>query len=332
MTTNTSSTDPEEDTAPETPEDAVDSAIAEPAAEDTESSDTDVPVEGGAATDDTDPPSPAPAAPTRPTPVGAVDVAGALRAARAEQRMADGTAPKAATPAPVAAPATSQAADPAHPALDPVATDDIPAPTADTASAAPPAEEPAAEEQTAPTEEPAALPTTYEAFVDTLSEPLRALVDGHISGLKTALQAERAVVKKLEAQVKTAQSLADERAKADADAKTQLEADMASARAEVAAAQRRAAFYETALEQGIRRKSVRLAYLAALDAGHIGADGQIAWEAIRSSFSDLFESAGRMAPTPPSRSSSAAAGAGARGDTPAVPTLNQIIRNAAGRR
>jgi hypothetical protein len=182
-----------------------------------------------------------------------------------------------------------------------------------------PAEEPAAAEA-APPEAPA----TYEAFVATLSEPQRKLVDDHITGLKGALQAERVTVKKLEAQAKVAQALAEE--------KTKLEADVASVRSEAQLAQHRADFYENAIDQGVRRKSVRLAYLAALDAGHLNEDGSIAWDGIRAQFADLFEAPGRTGPTPPSRSSSAAAGAGARQDTPAAPTLNQIIRNAAGRR
>ena len=155
---------------------------------------------------------------------------------------------------------------------------------------------------------PTDAPTTYEDLIAGLDATQRQVLEAHTAGLKTALQAERAAVKKLEAKTKEAQ--------AQAEAAT--------------VAQGRAAFYETALGQGVRRTSVRLAYVAAQDAGHLHADGTIDWDALRDQFGDLFD--GRTSPAAPSRSSSAAAGAGTRTDTPTAPSINQMIRNAAGRR
>ncbi len=161
-----------------------------------------------------------------------------------------------------------------------------------------------------------AAPTTYDDLLAGMDAAQRQVVEAHTAGLRTALQAERAAVKKLAEQAKAVQ------AKAEAQTKdTQAQAD---------AATRRAAFYETALAQGVRRTSVRLAYVAAQDAGHLADDGTIDWDALRDQFGDLFD--GRTAPPSPSRSTSAAAGAGTRQDTPATPSINQIIRNAAGRR
>ena len=375
MTTKTTSTSPSEGVAPVISAGATDEiaapAAADPAAlpdeptppEGGDPADPDEPTEATNATDEPDEPGAvAPAAPGRPAPAGASDVADALRAARAEQRRADGNDEPAA--APPAAPAIAATAQPdlAHPELAPEAPtspapaeggpaapaeesdpDDVPAAAAVALDAADAAltdaalpDAPAADAVDPDAEAPApalqAVPATYDELIASLDEPRRLIVDEHISGLKTALQAERTTVKKLEAQAKAAQTLAEERARLEGTAQAALAAEVASAQAEAAIAQGRATFYEHAVDQGVRRKSVRLAYLAALDSGHLQADGSIRWDEIRDQFSDLFESPGHTSPTPPSRSSSAAAGAGARADTPAAPTLNQIIRTAAGRR
>ena len=192
-----------------------------------------------------------------------------------------------------------------------------PVPTEDAAAEAPPTG------AALPTPDSPPPPATYEALVASLDDASQALVAQHLTGLKTALQAERATVKKLEGQVKAAQTLAEEKAR--------LETDLATQVSDAAQARRRADFYEAAVDQGVRRKSVRLAYLAALDAGVIQPDGSIAWDTMKTSFADLFEGSGPRT-IPPSRSTSAAAGAGTRTDAPAAPTLNQIIRTAAGRR
>ena len=159
-------------------------------------------------------------------------------------------------------------------------------------------------------------PLTYEALLAGMDAAQRQVLETHTAGLRTALQTERAAVKQLAAQTKAAQA--------------QAEAQTKDTQAQAEAATRRAAFYEMALAQGVRRTSVRLAYVAATDAGHIAADGAIDWDALRDQFGDLFD--GRTGSVAPSRSTSAAAGAGTRADTPTAPSINQIIRTAAGRR
>jgi len=288
MAQDITSTEPIEDTAPVTTEDAGDEAAFAAPVETPEAA-VATPVEPEPDEEVAATPAPAP----RPAPAGATNVADALRSARAEQRKSDDSdAP---------APATPGAEVVAEAGVEVVAE--------------------AGAEVVAP-EATGAL--SYDTFVESLDAPTRSLIDQHITGLKSALQAERATVKKYEAVAKTAQGLAED--------KTRLEADLAARTVDVQLAQHRADFYEHAIDQGVRRKSVRLAYLAALDAGHLLDDGTVGWDELRANFSDLFGEPGRTGPTPPSRSTSAAAGAGARGDTPAAPTLNQIIRNAAGRR
>jgi len=306
MAQDITSTEPIEDTAPVTTEDAGDeAAFAAP---------VETPEAAVATTDEPEPeeiaapPAPAP----RPAPAGATNVADALRSARAEQRKSDD--------ADAPAPATPVAPEVELVAPEVALVDAEVAP----AEIAPAATAEAVVEAGAEVVAEAASARSYDTFIESLDAPTRSLIDQHITGLKSALQAERATVKKFEAVAKTAQSLAED--------KTRLETDLASRTVDVQLAQHRADFYEHAIDQGVRRKSVRLAYLAALDAGHIMDDGTVGWDELRANFSDLFGEPGRTGPTPPSRSSSAAAGAGARGDTPAAPTLNQIIRNAAGRR
>ena len=194
--------------------------------------------------------------------------------------------------------------------------------TTDVETPAPPTGEGAAQVNTAiraASNAPTDAPTTYEDLIAGLDATQRQVLEAHTAGLKTALQAERAAVTTLEAKTKEAQAQAEAQAK-----DTQAQAEAATV------AQGRAAFYETALGQGVRRTSVRLAYVAAQDAGHLHADGTIDWDALRDQFGDLFD--GRTSPAAPSRSSSAAAGAGTRTDTPTAPSINQMIRNAAGRR
>jgi hypothetical protein len=173
-------------------------------------------------------------------------------------------------------------------------------------------------------------PTTFESLMGILDVGARALITQHISGLKNALSAERSTVKKLEAASKSLQTAADE----GEDLKTQaatLSADLEQTRTDLAVEQSRSAFFEAALNEGVKRKSARLAYLAASDGGFVGPDGAVRWADLREQYSDLFESPTQAAPTRPTPRASAGAGlttqpaTGHRG-------LNQIIRDKAGRR
>ena len=69
----------------------------------------------------------------------------------------------------------------------------------------------------APVADPAPSPATYEARFASLDEASQALVTQHLTGLKTALQAERTTVKKLEGQVKAAQTLTEEKTRLETD-------------------------------------------------------------------------------------------------------------------
>lgn len=258
------------------------------------------------------------------------EVAEALRAARAAARPGQGDAA-----APAAAPARAPKA-PAAPRAEAAAPVTPPSPAPAPAAQPTPAEEPApvavpaaAEAQPAETEG-AEAPATFEALMTSLDAGARALVAQHISGLKNALNAERSTVKKLEAVNRTVQQAADEGATHRTQAEA-LQGDLEAAQRDLAALEARAAFFEAALNEGVKRKGARLAYLAASDGGFMEADGAVRWADLREHYSDLFEISGPAAPPRPTPRASAGAGltqqpaTGHRG-------LNQIIRDKAGRR
>jgi hypothetical protein len=127
-------------------------------------------------------------------------------------------------------------------------------------------------------------PLTFEAMMATLPEDQRTQVETHIAGMSTALKQERDERKRLERELKKVTPIAEE----GTQVKQQLE-QVAAAAAEEAA---RAAFYEQAMQAGVQRSSMRLAYLAARDAGLLAADGVADWDAMQESYPNLFEQPG----------------------------------------
>ena len=166
-------------------------------------------------------------------------------------------------------------------------------------------------------------PVTFDALLARLDAPRRALIDQHIVGLKAALATEREANKRMEKAQRLAATQADE----GATLKTQvavLEADLATTAG-------RADFFEAAVAQGAKRGNARLLYLAATDGSYVDAAGAVRWADLREKFPDLFESptpAAPVRPTPPK----ASAGAGLTQSPTGARGLNQIIREAAGRR
>ncbi|NNJ10578.1 hypothetical protein EKD04_009580 [Chloroflexales bacterium ZM16-3] len=284
------------------------------------------------------PPPAAPAAPVAPAPNAVAD---ALRAARAVEaaartgasaatatRAAAAPAPASAAPAPAAPPAPpAPAASAPRPAPRPIAPPaSPPAPVATAVPAAVAAPAPAAPEPepiTADAVPAPAIPATFDSLMTTLDAYARDLVERHITGLKAALVTERDGTKRLEKQLRTVTTAAEEAGP--------LRAQLAVAQTDAETAAARADFYEASVAEGVKRGNARLVYLAATDGGHIAADGSVAWADLRETFSDLFEPTNPIAPIRPTPRASVGAGltqpvtGGARG-------LNQILRDAAGRR
>jgi len=156
-------------------------------------------------------------------------------------------------------------------------------------------------------------PLTWEAWVDAQDDSVKGLIDGHVKGLKSALDNERTQRSDL------AKQLRDVSAKAGKG--SELETALTEVSTQLEAAERRAAFYEDAGRPEIGCTNPRLAYLAAVEGDLIDKRGRIDWEALKTSAPELFR------PRVPQGN----AGAGTGGPPPAQKSMNSFIRRAAGR-
>jgi ABC-type nitrate/sulfonate/bicarbonate transport system substrate-binding protein len=168
-------------------------------------------------------------------------------------------------------------------------------------------------EGTPPTGETPAV--TFDKWIEAQPDDVKTLLDGHIKGLKTALDSERESRKGVEKQLKDLAT----KAELGSEAQKQLTA-LAD---QVQASERRQSFYDEAHSQGV--SNLKLAYLAATDAGLIDDKGRVNWEQLKKAFPQLFSG---VAGGPPR---------GNAGDGTSTPpggkvTMNSIIRRAAGQR
>ncbi len=164
------------------------------------------------------------------------------------------------------------------------------------------------------------VPETLAAWLERLPEAERAsvawLFETETQGLRSALKAEREARGGLEKRLRELTREVEASAPAAA---AQLEA----LAGDLAAAQRRVAFYEGAPAD---LWNSRLGWLAAQELGAFDAEGRVEWDALREAFPELFGGVhGRV--------SRAGAGAGAgSGDHSMGVDMNAAIRRAAGRR
>lgn len=151
---------------------------------------------------------------------------------------------------------------------------------------------------------------TYDTWVGDQSEEVKGLIEGHTTGLKSALDSERDARKGLETQLKEAAS------KAEGDTKVKLEA-MA---AEMAAVEQRADFFVDAQAAGV--SNLKLAHTVAVQDDLIDKRGRVNFEQMKTEYPELF---GVKPPTPK--------GHGGSGNNP--PTegqdMNKMLRSAAGK-
>jgi hypothetical protein len=339
-TTNTAAT-AEQDAAP----DELEEQIAADAEEEGEEEGAEGAEGAEDEEEDEDEPEPAKAAKS------ANEVAAALRDARAAERAKKAAAPdeRAAKLTPKAAPKAAPAkAAPAAPAkAAPATTKNTPAVPAGAAEGdapaavvPPPSRTPTPAPTSTPATEPAQVavpaepdvvveveteepaPASFEQLIERLDAPRRALIDSHIAGLKGALTTEREANKRLEKLHRTAQVAAEEA--------TTLKSRVTVLETDLATAESRADFFEAAVTEGVKRSNTRLIFLAATDGGFIDDQGAVSWADLREKFPDLFEAktpAATPRPTP-----KASAGAGLNQAPNGHRGLNQIIREAAGRR
>lgn len=147
-------------------------------------------------------------------------------------------------------------------------------------------------------------PETFDGWLGKQEANVKALVDAHVGGLKSALETERNDRKSITAQLKALQAEGD-----PARQKQQI-AELQASLAEQAA---RNKFAEEAVSQGVT--NIRLAYLAAKDGGLVGkAD---CWEKLKQQTPELFR---KTAPTVGN------AGTGSGAHPTSAPTMNQLLR------
>jgi hypothetical protein len=168
-----------------------------------------------------------------------------------------------------------------------------------------------------PTEQQSQAPASFDEWLKGQDEPLRKLYETHTAGLRSALQSEREARKTETGQL--AKQLREAAAKAEAGSEHQKQLQETAAKLD--ATERRAEFYEESVRPEIGCSNPKLAWLAAQEIGALDQKGRTNWEALKTSFPELF----RVRVTPGN------AGTGTGTPPPQANTMNDMIRKAAGR-
>lgn len=153
-------------------------------------------------------------------------------------------------------------------------------------------------------------PINFDSWLGSQDEKIKGLIDGHVTGLKSALENERNERKTLTKQI------AELRGKAEKG--SELEQQLNALTAQLDAQATKANFYESAPADVA---NMRLAWMAAQD-GYINAKGQVDWSGLKTAFPELF----RKIATPPANAGN---GRGQQGNSQA--NMNDFIRRASGR-
>ena len=160
-------------------------------------------------------------------------------------------------------------------------------------------------------DQPSETPASFDEWIKAQGDDVQDLFDDHVSGLRSALETERTERKALAKQIKDLGKQAEEG--------SELRQQLTNLTTALESVQRRTAFYESAPGDVA---NLKLAYLAASDAGMVDDDG-VDWQAMRQRFPELFKRA--VVPA-----GNAGSGAGQNGAQPPH-TMNNFIRAAAGR-
>lgn len=152
-----------------------------------------------------------------------------------------------------------------------------------------------------------AAPLQFDAWIAGQPPEIKTLLDGHISGLKTALGSERERNKTLEKDLREMASKAEK----GSDAEKQLSA-LAN---QVKEAGQKSGFYESAVQAGVT--NLKLAYMAAVNDGLFKKDGAPDFEALKKNYPELFRAAGGGTNN---------AGSGASGEPVSKQTMDGYIR------
>lgn len=153
-------------------------------------------------------------------------------------------------------------------------------------------------------------PATFDTWLGSQDATVKGLIDGHVTGLKSALESERNERKTLSKQIAEL--------KGKAEKGSELEQQLTTLSSQLEAQSTKAAFYESAPADVANMK---LAWMAAQD-GYIGKGGLVDWNGLKSAFPELF----RKQVTPPAN-----AGNGRNQQGGNQPNMNDFIRKASGR-
>jgi len=127
----------------------------------------------------------------------------------------------------------------------------------------------------------------YAAWIQEQPDEIKGAIETHTAGLKKALETERDERKRYQAELREAAK----KLEAGSEARKALEEHAAK----LQETERMAQFYDAAHTQGC--SNLRLAYLAATDAGLVRNDGSADWETLKARVPELFGR--REAPPPP---------------------------------
>ena len=150
---------------------------------------------------------------------------------------------------------------------------------------------------------------TFEGFYSEADDTVKALLDGHTKGLKSALEAERETRKTFEKQIR---ELA-----AKAEKGSEAEKQLTELSAQLELSNRRASFAESASREGVTNPKALFVLAAAGD--FFDKKGEVDFASLRKEYPEFFKK-----PIPEGN-----AGEGAGSATPAQ-SMNDIIRRAAG--
>lgn len=155
-------------------------------------------------------------------------------------------------------------------------------------------------------------PLMFDSWLKDQPDDVKGLIEDHTHGLRTALDNERNQRKSLEKQLKDAAK----RFEKDSDERKALD----KISADLTEANRKTDFYDAAHKVGVT--NLKLAWLAVVADELLDDKGAVDFEKLKSSHPQLFAA---KAPI-----QNVNAGSGANGQLPKQ-TMNQLIRNAAGR-
>ena len=154
---------------------------------------------------------------------------------------------------------------------------------------------------------------TFDSWIEGQDEQVRGLIDGHVGGLRSALQSERDQRKDFEKQLKSTVAQVD----AGTEARKQL--DTLTGQLESQAQQ--AEFYEAAHMAGVA--NLKLAWLAVQqDESLVDRHGKADMGRLKESYPELFTS-----PKTPAGN----AGTGTQKDPTGAGGMNEFIRKSSGR-